>query len=97
MNLIPKRWRKKKPVTKPLNKEFIDYANTKKLREFNTYLKSVSRYFNNPLNELLKQRGMLLELTYAGKANTPERNALRGEVHKIDGMIERLMASPENK
>lgn len=85
-------WQKKKQSSpKPINQEFADYANTKKLQEFHRYLNQISKYFNNPLNQLFKQRGMLLETFYHGKLNTAQKDLLRRDVDKIDGMIRNVI------
>lgn len=72
------------------NKEFVDYANAAKLREFNSYLKNVSKYFNNPICELLRQRGMLLEVLYVRDLSSIKKQEIRLEIEKIDKMINKL-------
>ena len=82
---------KKKEVKKEVNHEFVNYVDSKKLQEFNRYLNHISKYFNNPLNELLKQQGMLLELYYTGKHNKEEKQLLRRDIERINKRIDEIL------
>jgi len=84
-------FKKQKPAPKKENKEFVDYAESAKLKEFQRYLNKVSTYFNNPLSELLKQRGMLLETLYIHKISKEDKVLIRLEIEKIDKMIDKLI------
>ena len=79
--------RKKKVDPKPPNPEFEKHAALQRTREAYRYLNAIRKFFNDPEAELLRQRGMLLEVLHTHKKNAAERDRLQRDIDKIDGML----------
>lgn len=86
---IKNLFKQKKNPPKPPNPEFEKHAALHKTKETYRYLNAIRKFFNDPEAELLRQRGLLLEILYTHKKNTQEKDLLRRDIQKIDSMLEK--------